>query len=62
MALKYDACAQKVASLHYSADSPDSPDPGEVRLGPQLPTPLSLAPGARMTVVKLTPSNHLLNS
>ena len=59
MALLSATCVQKVASRNYSADPPDPADRREVRLGPQLATPLSLAPGARMTVVKHTPSKHI---
>ena len=45
-ALKSAACHQKVACRNYPAnpadpaDPPNPPDPAEVRLGPQLPTPL----------------------
>ena len=49
--LKYDACAQNLASWNYPADPPDRPDQAEMRhLGQVRPWVLH-APGARMTVV-----------
>ena len=48
MALKYHACVQKVASQNYSADPGNPANPPnqlEVRLGPQLPSPLHSRPG-----------------
>ena len=65
MAFKYAACAQKTISRNYSANPPKPSIklPGSSRSAtqPAAPSPPSLAPGARMTVVKHTPSKLFIN-
>ena len=61
MAFKYDACSEKVASRNSAADPPDPPGSRGSGARAAAPNPTSLAPGARMTVVKHTPSNYYIN-
>ena len=55
-ALKYHACQQNQASWNTEPSQPSQDSHGEMG-GGAVQTPTSHAPGVRMTVVQLTPSN-----